>query len=91
MSLQGDWSQRFSSEARPRKWYVKNALKMKSTEVQTLGELRSKFLTFIARSVSGILCETKEHSRSEMKSNRQTDRQTDPMKSTKVQTLGAGS
>ena len=36
-------------------------------------ENRSKFLTFIARSVGGILCETKEHSRSEMKSNRHTD------------------
>ena len=39
--------------------------------------LHFKYLTFIARSVGGILCETKEHSRSEMKSNRQTDTQTD--------------
>ena len=38
----------------------------------------SKFLTFIARSVGGILCETKEHSRSEMKSNRQTDTHKNP-------------
>ena len=36
----------------------------------------SKFLTFIARSVGGIVCETNEHSRSEMTSNRQTDRHT---------------
>ena len=33
---------------------------------------RSKFLTLIARSVGGILCETNEHWRSEMTSNRQT-------------------
>ena len=36
----------------------------------------SKFLTFIARSVGGIFCETNEHSRSEITSNRQTDTHT---------------
>ena len=49
-------------------------------------ENRSKFLTFIARSVGGIFCETNEHSRSEMTDTQTHD--TDPMKSAKVQTLG---
>ncbi|CAI8019284.1 hypothetical protein GBAR_LOCUS11608, partial [Geodia barretti] len=36
--------------------------------------LRGTQSTRIDPTVGGILCETKEHSRSEMKSNRQTDR-----------------
>ena len=47
---------------------------------------QGKFVTFIGSSVGGILCETNEHSKSEIESNRQTHR---PMKSTDVQTLGA--
>ena len=45
-------------------------------EQSVFRENRSKFLTFIARSVGGILCVMNEHSRSEMMSNRQTHRHT---------------
>ena len=39
-------------------------------------ENRLYFLTFVARWVDGILCETNKHSRSEIESNRQTERHT---------------
>ena len=39
---------------------------------------RSKFLTFVARKVHRIVCETNGCSRGEMLSNRQTGKQTDP-------------